>query len=88
VPAADAVDIGIANFAVPADQVVADATAFAHRLAALPPQAVQETKLLLNQPLRQAAVAGLGYGIAAETHSHDTPEYIAVPEQFKARSRG
>jgi enoyl-CoA hydratase len=88
VPAAEAVAIGIANFAVPAGEVVARATAFAQRLAALPPQAVQDTKLLLNQHLRQSAVATLGYGLAAETHSHDTVEYAAVPAQFQARSRG
>ena len=88
VPPEEAVAIGLANFVVPADQVVADATAFAQRLAALPPQAVQDTKLLLNQHLRRSAVAALGYGLAAETHSHDTPEYAAVPEQFRARSRG
>ena len=28
------------------------------------------------------------YGLAAETHSHDTPEYAAVPEQFRSRTRG
>lgn len=77
VPAADAVAIGIANFAVPAADVITEATAFARRLAALPPQAVQDTKLLLNQHLRQSAVATLGYGLAAETHSHDTPEFVA-----------
>ena len=43
IPPDEAVAIGLANFVVPADQVVANATAFAHRLAALPPQAVQDT---------------------------------------------
>jgi len=88
VPAEEAVAIGLANFVVPAADVVASATAFAHRLAALPPQAVQDTKMVLNQHLRRSAVAALGYGLAAETHSHDTPEYAAVPEQFRARNRG
>ena len=83
----EAVAIGLANFVAPAADVVNEATAFAQRLAALPPQAVQDTKLLLNQHLRRSAVAALGYGLAAETHSHDTPEYAAVPEQFRARDR-
>ena len=78
--------IGLANFVVPADRVLPDATAFARRLAAQPPQAVQDTKSLLNQHLRQAAVAALGFGLAAESQSHDTEEYRRVPEQF-ARAR-
>jgi enoyl-CoA hydratase/carnithine racemase len=88
VPPAEAVAIGLANFVVPADEIVARATTFAHRLAALPPQAVQDTKSVLNQQLRLSAVAALGYGLAAETHSHDTPEYAAVPEKFRSRKRG
>jgi enoyl-CoA hydratase len=88
VPPEEAVAIGLANFVVPAGEVVAQATAFAHRLAALAPQAVQDTKSVLNQQLRLSAVTALGYGLAAERHSHDTPEYAAVPEQFRSRKRG
>jgi enoyl-CoA hydratase len=88
VPPDEAVAIGLANFVVPADRCVAEATAFAHRLAALPTQAVQDTKAVLNQHLRRSAVAALGYGLAAETHSHDTPEYAEVPERFRSRPRG
>jgi enoyl-CoA hydratase len=85
IPAAVAVELGLANFAVPRAALLAEATAFAARLAAQPPQAVQETKAVLNQHLRQASVLSLGYGIAAESQSHDTPEYAAVPEKFRAR---
>jgi enoyl-CoA hydratase/carnithine racemase len=84
----EAVALGLANFVVSADDVVAEATTFAHRVAKLPPQAVQDTKAVLNQPLRLSAVTSLGFGLAAETHSHDTPEYAAVPEQFRSRKRG
>jgi enoyl-CoA hydratase/carnithine racemase len=83
----EAVALGLANFVAPAADVVTEAIAFAQRLAALPPQAVQDTKMLLNQHLRRSAVAALGYGLAAETHSHDTPEYAAVPERFRSRDR-
>ena len=88
IPAPEAVALGLANFVVPAGELLAEATVFAHRLAGQPPQAVQDTKAVLNQHLRQSAVMTLGYGLAAETHSHDTPEYAAVPERFRARSRG
>ena len=84
-PADVAVSLGLATRAVPPDQVLPEATAMAHRIAALPPQAVQDTKSVLNQHLRQAAVTVLGYGLAAESQSHDTPEYKAVPEKMRAR---
>lgn len=84
-PAEVAVSLGLATRAVPPEQVLPEATAMAHRIAALPPQAVQDTKSVLNQHLRQAAVTVLGYGLAAESQSHDTPEYRAVPEKMRAR---
>jgi enoyl-CoA hydratase/carnithine racemase len=87
IPAPVAVELGLANFAVPAGALLPDATAFARRLADLPPQAVQDTKSVLNQLLRQAAVNVLGFGLAAESQSHDTEEYRAVPEKFRSRSR-
>lgn len=87
IPAQTAVELGLANFAVPAETVVADATAFAERLAALPPQAIQDTKQTLNQMLRHASVNVLGFGLMAESQSHDTAEYREVPESFRRRSR-
>jgi enoyl-CoA hydratase/carnithine racemase len=85
IPAPVAVELGLANFAVPGEALLGEATAFAQRLAELPPQAVQDTKLVLNQVLRQAAVNVLGYGLAAESQSHDTDEYAAIPAKFRAR---
>jgi enoyl-CoA hydratase/carnithine racemase len=84
IPAGDAAAIGLANFVVPPEAVLGDAVAFAHRLAQLPPQAVQETKMVLNQHLRQAAVGVLGYGLAAESQSHDTEEYREVARRAQA----
>ena len=84
-PAEVAVSLGLATRAVPPEQVLPEATAMAHRIAALPPQAVQDTKSVLNQHLRMAAVTVLGYGLAAESQSHDTAEYRAVPEKMRAR---
>jgi enoyl-CoA hydratase len=85
IPAAEAVAMGLANEAVPGERLLTESIAFAQRLAALPPQAVQDTKAVLNQQLRQAAVTALGYGLAAESQSHDTVEYAAVPEKFRTR---
>jgi enoyl-CoA hydratase/carnithine racemase len=83
--AAEALAIGLANFVVPRAEVVDQAVAFAHRLASQPPQAVQETKAILNQHLRANAVRTLGYGLAAESRSHDTPEYEAAAESLQPR---
>jgi enoyl-CoA hydratase len=87
IPAEEAVSIGLANFVVPAGELMPAAVAFAHRIAAQPPQAVQDTKAVLNQHLRLAAVAALGMGLAAETHSHDTAEYGEVVERNRASER-
>ncbi len=87
IPADEAVAIGLATAVVPGDRLLDEAVGFARRLAALPPQAVQDTKTLLNQPLREAAARLMGHGLAAESQSHDMPEYAAVPEQFRARQK-
>lgn len=85
IPAATAVEFGLATRAVPAADVLPEAIATAQKIAELPWQAVQDTKMVLNQHLRQASVGVLGYGLAAESQSHDTAEYRAVPEKFRAR---
>ena len=83
IPADVAVELGLANFAVPADRLLDDALAFAQRLAAQPPQAVQETKRLLNQHLRASAERTLALGLEMENQSHDTPEYEAAADRLK-----
>ena len=85
IPPGEAVALGLANFVVPAGDLLDEALAFARRLAAQPPQAVQETKAILNQHLRANAVRSLGYGLAAESQSHDLPEYSAVGETLRPR---
>jgi enoyl-CoA hydratase len=81
--ATEAVQLGLANFVVPADQLLADALAYAHRLAAQPPQAVQQTKALLNQHLKANAARVVDLGLAAEGESHDTPEYKAIGAKLR-----
>lgn len=87
IPAAVAVTLGLANFAVSEDEVLPLALAFARRLSNLPPQAVQDTKMVLNQHLRQSAVSVLGYGLAAESQSHDTEQYREIARGGSARGR-
>ena len=83
--AAEAVEIGLANEVVADDEVVDRARWWAERLAEQPPQAVQETKAILNQHLRANAVRALGYGLATESQSHDMPEYEAAGDKLKPK---
>lgn len=87
IPAATAVELGLALEVVPPDALVDHAVAFGQRLAALPPQAVQDTKAMLNQHYKAAAVTVLGHGLPAESQSHDTAEYSALVEQMARSSR-
>jgi enoyl-CoA hydratase len=88
IPAARAVELGLANHAVPRAELLERASAFAAKVAGLPPQAVQDTKSVLNQHLRSASVATLGFGLAAETHSHDTPEYGVIADRLSDGASG
>ncbi|MEY2467611.1 MAG: enoyl-CoA hydratase, partial [Actinomycetota bacterium] len=85
IPADVAVEIGLANFSVPKDDLLDAALAFAHRLAAQPPQAVQQTKLLLNRHLKANAERALQQGLDAENASHDTPEYKTAADGMKPK---
>ncbi len=87
IPADDAVALGLANFVVPRDDLLDAALAFAHRLADQPPQAVQETKRLLNRHLKANAERALQAGLDAENASHDTPEYKAAAESMRPKDR-
>jgi len=78
IPAEVAVDIGLANRVVAADDVQSEARALAHRLAALSPQAVQDTKRVLNLHLERAISGILEFGISAETECFTTPEHRAA----------
>jgi len=75
IPAQVAVDIGLANRVVPHDEVKAEALALAHRLAALPPRALQDTKRALNLHLERAISGILDYGLSAESECFKTPEH-------------
>jgi enoyl-CoA hydratase len=74
-PAAEAARIGLANRLVAPGTAVTVALELAARLAALPPQAVVETKALLNTGLRQALEMSLAGAIARESESFDEPAF-------------
>jgi enoyl-CoA hydratase len=75
ISAEEAVAAGLAT-RISADPL-GEAVELAHRIAKLPPQAVVETKRILNAGLRSAMDQLLDDGIAAESRSFDTPELQA-----------
>jgi enoyl-CoA hydratase/carnithine racemase len=85
ITAARAAEIGLANHVCPDDDVLPTALAAAHKIAALPQQAVEATKRVLNLHLEQAVLATIDFALAAESESFDTDELRANIDHFLAR---
>lgn len=77
IPARRAAEIGLVNHVCPDDEVLERAIACAHRIAKLPPQAVQDTKRVLNLHMERAVLATIDYAFSAEYRSFDSPELRA-----------
>lgn len=86
IPAARAAAIGLANHVCPDGELLAAARKAAHRIAALPPQAVQATKRALNLHVERAVLASIDFAMTAESESFDTPELRANLDRFRRRS--
>ena len=63
------------------------ALAYASRLAALPRQAVEDTKRILNLHLERAVLATLDFAIAAEDRSFESAELRANLDRNPSRTR-
>jgi enoyl-CoA hydratase len=85
ISAARAAQIGLANHVCPDGEVLPAALKAAHKIAALPRQAVEATKRILNIHLERAVLATLDFALAAETESFDTPELRANIDRFLRR---
>ena len=66
IPARRAAEIGLVNHVCPDGEVLDRALAFARRVAALPRQAVEDTKRVLNIQLERAVLAALAFALTAE----------------------
>jgi enoyl-CoA hydratase/carnithine racemase len=80
-----AAEIGLANHVCPDDEVLSAALAAAHKVAALPRQAVEATKRVLNLHLERAVLATIDFAMSAETESFDTPDLRANVDRFLGR---
>lgn len=68
------------------DRVLDEALVLGERLAGLPAQAVQSTKIAMNMHLSRAALGVLEYALAAEYTSFSTREFQDRVAAFRARS--
>jgi enoyl-CoA hydratase len=85
--AAEAKNLGLANRVLPADELMPAALELAHRLAKLPPQALQDTKRTVNLHLNAAASRALPYALAAEELSFNGPDVARIAADFAARGQ-
>lgn len=86
IPAAAAVELGLASRVVPAPQLDAEARKLAGRLAAQPPAALAGTKRVANTYLAQALSGAVQAGFAAERETMLTPEHRQRLAALKERS--
>jgi enoyl-CoA hydratase len=75
IPAARAVELGLASRTVPPDELLPEARRLAERIAAQPPAAVQGTKRVLNMHLSQALAGAVPAGLAAEAATMVSDEH-------------
>jgi len=85
ISAARAAQIGLANHVCPDGEVFPAALAAARKIAALPRQAVEATKRVLNLHVERSVLATIDFALAAETESFDTPELRANLDRFLGR---
>ena len=84
ITATRAAEIGLANHVCPDDEVLSAALAAAQKIAALPQQAVEATKRVLNLHLERAVLTTIDFALAAENESFDTDELRANIDRFLA----
>ena len=80
-----AAEIGLANHVLPEGEVLPAALVTAKKIAALPRQAVEATKRVLNVHLERAVLATIDFAMASETESFDTEEFRENVAKFLKR---
>lgn len=82
IPAAKAVELGLANHVV-ADPVAAAVEA-AEKILQLPQQAVESTKRVLNLHLERAVLDTIDYALSAEAQTMQTEDFRAIVAKLSA----
>jgi enoyl-CoA hydratase/carnithine racemase len=86
IPADRAAAIGLVNHVCPDDEVFASAMECAKKIAALPRQAVEDTRRVVNLHMQRAVTATIDYALTAEYRSFDSPELRANLDRMAKRS--
>jgi enoyl-CoA hydratase len=87
IPAAKALELGLANRVVPADELLDQAKAFALRLAGQPRQAIQETKRALNLHLQEMILRAAPFALSAEAESFTTDDIKTTIDNFSKKKK-
>ena len=87
IPAAAAVELGLANRTVPPGELQYEALALARRLAAQPAQALRATKLALAEVLETVTRGAMETALAAELATMTSPDHIRIVDDLAARAR-
>jgi enoyl-CoA hydratase len=87
IPAARAVELGIATRVAAAGTVVSEAMNLARQLAAVPPAALQDTKRFLNLYLRRALDVTVDPALAAEGDSIESSDHRDLVARMMERAR-
>jgi len=85
ISAARAEQIGLANHVCADGEVLPAAIAAARKIAALPRQAVEATKRVLNLHVERSVLATIDFALAAETESFDTDDLRNNVARFLGR---
>jgi len=85
IPAAKAVELGLANKAVPDADLLTEARSMADRLAAQPRQAIQETKRALNLHVQDYILRAAPFALSAESESFGTDDIRATIDKFSRK---
>ena len=85
ISAAAALEFGLANEVLPADELLPAAIALAHRLAGLPAPAVRATKRAVNLHLEHQALNVMDFATAAEEGHFADPALAATIDKMTRR---
>ncbi|MFJ3898734.1 MULTISPECIES: enoyl-CoA hydratase/isomerase family protein [unclassified Streptomyces] len=86
IPAATAVELGLANRTVPPDDLMREALALAHRLAAQPAEALRATKLALATLVEQVSRGAMEAALMAERATMTSPDHIRALTGLASRA--
>ncbi|MFD7484203.1 enoyl-CoA hydratase/isomerase family protein [Streptomyces mirabilis] len=87
IPAATAVELGLANRTVPPEDLQKEALALARRLAAQPAEALRATKMALAVVVEQVSRGGMEAALMAERATMTSPDHIRIVEELASRAR-